>query len=166
MSEVTAEMIERGRGLDPKAATARRKRGAKVQRARERLTTSDTGHRGSDLALLRRLRRGAREFGDFRLLADRDGVSARLLLDQVQCRVDWAVLTFSSLILCYGVAKNLGRLEDARVTVKLWSTRFILAEFIHGLAWASLVTLLGPVADANAKIFMIVILLMAAAFTP
>src|SRR5208337_1311234 len=53
MSEVTAEMIERGRGLDPKVSAGRRSRAAKVQKARERLTTSDTGDRDCDLALLR-----------------------------------------------------------------------------------------------------------------
>jgi len=164
MSEVTAEMIERGRGLDPKAVTARRQRGVKVQRARERLTTSDTGHRGSDLALLRAYA-AAREssaISGFSLIAMVSLLAFYWIKSNVI--VIWAVLTFSSLILCYGVAKNLGRVEDARVTVKLWSTRFVLAEFFHGLAWASLVTLLGPVADANAKIFMIVMLLMVAAF--
>jgi len=29
----------------------------------------------------------------------------------------WAVMACSSLILCYGVAKNLGDLEDDRITV-------------------------------------------------
>ena len=53
MVNVTAEMIERGPGLDPRAASERRRRGSKVQQVRERLTTSDTGHRGFDLALLR-----------------------------------------------------------------------------------------------------------------
>lgn len=137
MSEVTAEMIERGRGLDPKAATARRKRGAKVQRARERLTTSDTGHRGSDLALLRA----------YAAARESSGISGFCLVAMVSILafywiksnvvLIWAVLTLSSLILCYGVAKNLGKIEDARVTVKLWSTRFILAEFVHGVAWAN-----------------------------
>ena len=164
MSEVTAEMIERGRGIDPKVATARRKRGAKVQRARERLTTSDTGHRGSDLALLRAYA-GMREssaFSGFCLIAMVSFLAFYWIKSNVV--LIWAVMACSSLILCYGVAKNLGDLEDDRITVKLWSTRFIAAEFVHGVAWASLVTLLGPVADANAKVFMIVILLLAAAF--
>jgi two-component system cell cycle sensor histidine kinase PleC len=56
MSEVTAEMIERGRGLDPQTATQKRRLGARVRQARERLTTSDTGHRGTDLELLRAYR--------------------------------------------------------------------------------------------------------------
>ncbi len=164
MSEVTAEMIERGRGVDPKAAITRRKRGAKVKSARERLTTSDTGHRGSDLALLRAYA-AAREssaVSGFSLIA----MVSLLAFYWIKSNVVliWAVLTFSSLILCYGVAKSLARIEDARVAVRQWSTRFILAEFLHGLAWAGLVALLSPVADANAKIFMIVILLMAAAF--
>lgn len=53
MSEVTAEMIERGRGLDPQAASRRRRLSAHIRAVRERLTTSDTGLRGADLELLR-----------------------------------------------------------------------------------------------------------------
>ncbi len=53
MSEVTAERIERGRGLDRQTATRKRRMGARLREARERLTTSDTGRRGADLELLR-----------------------------------------------------------------------------------------------------------------
>jgi len=164
MSEVTAEMIERGRGIDPKAASARRKRGAKVQSARERLTTSDTGHRGCDLALLRAYA-NAREGS---ALSGSILIAMVTLLSFYWIRSNavliWAILTLSSLILCYGVAKGLKKVEDARVTVKQWSTRFILAEFLHGAAWASLVALMYQIPDPNAKTFVIVMLLLSTAF--
>jgi two-component system cell cycle sensor histidine kinase PleC len=46
-------MIQRGRGKDPRLVAERRRRGLKVREAREKLTTSDTGHRGCDVGLLR-----------------------------------------------------------------------------------------------------------------
>ena len=125
MSEVTAEMIERGRGLDPKAVTARRQRGVKVQRARERLTTSDTGHRGSDLALLRAYAAARESSAVSGFSSDRDGVAAGLLLDQVQCHRDLGRADFLKPHSLLWRRQNLGRVEDARVTVKQWSTQFI-----------------------------------------
>ncbi len=107
MSEVTAEMIERGRGLDPRIAATRRKRSAKVQSARERLTSSDTGHRGCDLALLRAYA-NAREnsaISGSALIAATSLLSFYWLKSNVL--LIWAVLTFSSLILCYGLAKGI-----------------------------------------------------------
>ena len=52
MTEVTAEMIERGRGTDPKVATERRRLAAKVREAREKLTSVGSGHRAFDVELL------------------------------------------------------------------------------------------------------------------
>lgn len=49
MTEVTAEMIERGRGTDPRVATERRRLAAKVREAREKLTSSGSGHRAFDV---------------------------------------------------------------------------------------------------------------------
>src|ERR1035437_10165721 len=62
MSEVTAEMIERGRGVDPKVTAHKRRIASKVRETREKLTSSGTGHRAFDIELLRifaRSRRGA-----------------------------------------------------------------------------------------------------------
>ena len=52
MSEVTAEMIARGRGADPESAAQRRRLASRVREAREKLTSSGTGHRAFDVELL------------------------------------------------------------------------------------------------------------------
>ena len=121
MSEVTAEMIERGRGSDPRSAAARRKRGAKVQQARERLTTSDTGHRGCDLELLR-------AYASTRLDS---ALSATALIVVVwlisywwmgsNLVMLWGALTLASLILCCRAAKIFAALEDSKVHLRRWS---------------------------------------------
>ena len=106
MSEVTAEMIERGRGTDPRSAALRRKRGATVQQARERLTTSDTGHRGCDLELLR-------AYASTRL---DPSLPATTLIAVVwlalfggfrsNAVILWGALTLASLLLCCRAARS------------------------------------------------------------
>ncbi|MCX7899913.1 MAG: sensor histidine kinase, partial [Methylocystis sp.] len=164
MSEVTAEMIERGRGLDPQTAMQRRRMGAKVRAARERLTTSDTGHRGCDLELLR-------AYADTRV---QSAVSASALIlmmmllalywVKTNAVLIWSVFAFSSLLLCYGIAKKLQSLDDSKVLVKSWRTRFFLSELVHGLIWAGAAALLAGVHDPNARTFVITMLLLTAAF--
>jgi len=164
MSEITAEMIERGRGVNANGSAGRRKRSAKVQRARERLTTSDTGHRVCDLALLRaytKARVDSTATGSI-LIAVSGLLSYYWIKSDVL--IVWSVLAFSSLLLCYGLAKKMMRYQDAAITVRKWSARFILVEFVHGLAWASLVLLLPREAEPNAKAFMIVMPLLATGF--
>jgi two-component system cell cycle sensor histidine kinase PleC len=164
MSEVTAEMIERGRGLDPQTATQKRRLGARVRQARERLTTSDTGHRGADLELLR-------AYAETRINSAVSAVALILMMSLLalywmpsQRVVIWLVLAFSSLILCYGTAQNLQSLEDEKVTVKQWRTKFVGAELVHGLVWAGVAAMLLSVKDPNARTLVIVTLLLSSAF--
>jgi two-component system cell cycle sensor histidine kinase PleC len=164
MSEVTAEMIERGRSGDPRAASERRRRSMKVREARERLTTSDTGHRGCDVGLLR-------AYASARL---HSAVPATALIAMVagltrfwmegEATIVWAVLAFSSLLLCYGLAKRLERLPDDQINVVRWRGKFVIAEFVHGVVWASMTLLLLHASDPNAKAFVTAMLMLAAAF--
>jgi two-component system cell cycle sensor histidine kinase PleC len=164
MSEVTAEMIERGRGLDPQAAAQRRRLSAKVRQARERLTTSDTGHRGCDLELLR-------AYAGARMNSAVSAIALILMVTllslywvETNAVVIWTVLAFSSLILCYGIAKRLAALDDRKITVVRWRGKFIVTELIHGLVWAGMAAMLLSATDPNAKTFVITMLLLAAAF--
>ena len=164
MSEVTAKMIERGRGGDPTTAMGRRRRGAKVQQARERLTTSDTGHRGCDVELLR-------AYAETRTGSALSALALILMVTilsfywvATNAVVVWTVLACSSLILCYGMAKSLIRLQDDRVLVMKWRTKFIVVELVHGLVWAGMALMLLASSDPNAKTFVISMLLLAAAF--
>ena len=165
MSEVTAEMIERGRGrLDPQTATQKRRMGARVKQARERLTTSDTGHRGTDLELLR-------AYAETRVNSAVSATALILMMSllalywiPLQRVVIWSVLAFSSLILCYGIAKNLQSYDDSKVTVKQWRTKFVITELVHGLVWAGVVAMLLNSKDPNAHTLVIVTLLLSSAF--
>lgn len=63
MTEVTAEMIERGRGADPKVAAERRRLAIKIREAREKLTSTETGHRAFDVQLLQLFAEGRKSSG-------------------------------------------------------------------------------------------------------
>ncbi len=164
MSEVTAEMIERGRGLDPQTATQKRRLGARVRQARERLTTSDTGHRGADLELLR-------AYAQTRMNSAIAAVALIMMTSllalywvSAQRVVIWLVLAFSSLILCYGMAKNLSALEDSKITVKRWRTKFVATELVQGFVWAGVAAMLLNGKDPDARTFVVGMLLLSSAF--
>ncbi|MEK4033395.1 HAMP domain-containing sensor histidine kinase [Methylocystis sp. IM3] len=164
MSEVTAEMIERGRGLDPQTATRKRRMGARLREARERLTTSDTGRRGADLELLRayaETRDNSTLFAAWLILA-----MALLACFWVpgQRMLIWIALAFSSLILCRFMARSLRGLEDSRVSVREWRTKFMAAEFLHGAVWAGYAAMLLSVKNPDARTLVVVMLLLSSAF--
>ena len=162
MDEITAEMIERGRS--PDGRSQRRRRGVKVREAREKLTTSDTGHRGCDVGLLR-------AYASARL---HSAVPASALIAMVaaltrywmegELEIVWTTFAFSTLLLCYGFAKRLDQLADAEINVISWRSKFVAAEFAHGLVWASMAALLLQAGDPNAKAFVLAMLMLAAAF--
>jgi two-component system, cell cycle sensor histidine kinase PleC len=164
MSEVTAEMIERGRGLDPKAAVERRRRATRLRRARERLTTSDTGDRGCDVELLL-------AYSEARMNSAISSFALILLVTilsyywvSTNAVVVWAVLAASSYILCYGAAKSLSRLDHDKIVVANWRTKIVVAELVNGIVWAGAAVLVLSSPDPNAKAFMLSVLLLVAAF--
>ena len=53
MSQITAEMIERGRGANSRNSSERRRLAYKVREAREKLTTGGAGHGAFEGELLR-----------------------------------------------------------------------------------------------------------------
>jgi two-component system cell cycle sensor histidine kinase PleC len=164
MDEITAEMIERGRGQDPLASSQRRKRGVKVQEAREKLTTSDTGHRGCDVGLLRAYASARlHSAGPASALIAMVAALTRYWMD-TELELVWTTLAFSSLLLCYVLAKRLEKLPDSDINVVHWRSKFVAAEFAHGLVWASMAGLLLQPGDPNANAFVVAMLMLAAAF--
>jgi two-component system cell cycle sensor histidine kinase PleC len=164
MDEITAEMIERGRGQDPRASSQRRKRGVKVQEAREKLTTSDTGHRGCDVGLLRAYASARlHSAGPASALIAMVAGLTRYWMD-TELELVWTTLAFSSLLLCYVLAKRLDKLSDAEINVVHWRSKLVAAEFAHGLVWASMAGLLLQANDPNANAFVVAMLMLAAAF--
>jgi two-component system cell cycle sensor histidine kinase PleC len=164
MSEVTAEMIERGGALDPRAASERRRRSGKVQQIRERLTTSDTGHRGLDLALLRAYASARIDFATSAVALSLVVACLSIYWVASNAIVIWTVSAFSTLILCYGAATQLKALDDSKINTIEWRTKIIIGELAHGVVWASMPLLLLESKDLNAKVFVVAVMLLVGAF--
>ncbi|WP_237480151.1 sensor histidine kinase [Lichenibacterium dinghuense] len=173
MDEVTAEMIERGRGSDGDASQQRRRTASRMREAREKLTSSGTGRHAFDLELVRLFasgRRGATAaeavlaaatagvlslwvpplavaawLGGTLLAVLVVAVSARLFLRQPQGHA-------------HGAAQGHTR-------VRAWTRGFVLAEALGGMAWGSCVFLVLGAHDPAAQTFVLFVLLLVGALT-
>ncbi len=163
MTEVTAEMIERGRGVDPKTAAERRRLYAKVREAREKLTSAGSGHRTFDVELLQLFARGRQSstFG----LALFALVAAAIATAWVplESLLIWLGVELATLLISHALAAKFSSLEPASVNVGRWRSNFIIAEVIQGIVWAQLVGLVGDTQDPNGHTFILVVLLLVAA---
>ncbi len=166
MSEVTAEMIERG-GRNPDASRSdhRRRVASKLREAREKLTSSGSGQRTFDVELMRifaESRRGATPATS--LLAMSAAAVSLLWVTPItalvwMALVSWAIVTLSLLSRNFPVDQN--------VTAHLsrWKRRFVLSEALHGLAWATMVLMVMEAHDPVAQTFVLFVLLLVGAMT-
>src|ERR1700677_2067930 len=156
MTEVTAEMIERGRGVDPKTAADLRRLNAKVREAREKLTSAGSGHRTFDVELLQLFARG-RQSSTFGLalfaLVATAIATAWVPLEPL---LIWLGIELATLLISHALAARFSSLEPASVNVGRWRSNFIIAEVIQGIVWAQLVGLVGETADPNGRTFILV----------
>ena len=168
MTEVTAEMIQRGRGGDPVVTVERRRVARRVREAREKLTSSGTGLRTFDLELLR-------------LYAERRrATSPGLALLAVAFALAASQWTAPPLLLAWAaintVAIHAGRLLASRflrrhgaaihsgpVNVKRWGHAFVTSEAIQGCLWSLIVVSGLLTRDPNAAPFILIALLLVAA---
>jgi len=163
MTEVTAEMIERGRGVDPKIAAERRRLNAKVREAREKLTSAGSGQRAFDVELLQLFAKGRQSstFG----LALFALVAAAIATTWVPLEplLIWLGIELATLLISHALAAKFSSLETASVNVGRWRSNFIIAEVIQGIVWAQLVGLVGESEDPSGRTFILVALLLVAA---
>ncbi len=163
MREVTAEMIERGRGGDPRLATERRRLAIKVREAREKLTSSGSGHRTFDVELLRLYaeRRQRAAPGLAALCAAAAVVALRWAPPQTVAV--WAGSAALGLAVGVVLATSLLRKAWADINVRRWGRLFVAAETMQGIVWA-LVVATGVTPHApGVPAFTIVVLLLVAA---
>lgn len=165
MTQLTAEMIERGRGADP-AETARRRRSASEIRAvRERLTSSTGLQRSFDEELLRlfaQQHRGATL--SLVVLAAAIGAAAALWVD-VKPLLFWLLIVMTSTALMGVTARLFLQLAAEDVILKTWRRRFVLISTLQGMSWSLIVMVLLTAEHASARVFVLFVLLIVAAVT-
>jgi two-component system, cell cycle sensor histidine kinase PleC len=165
MSEVTAEMIEKGRARDPVSAGRRRKMTAKMRQAREKLTT--TSDRANIYApdLLRLFAQSHRSATPaLCLLIVAIGSSALMWVPTPLVMV-WASFVCMGMAVLYGFSIAFLDLNPNEAGIRQWRRKFILAESFNGLAWAMIVILLLRAPDPDKRPFVLVVLLLVAAVT-
>lgn len=163
MTEVTAEMIERGRGVDPKIAAERRRLYARVREAREKLTSAGSGHRTFDVELLQLFAKGRQSSTVGLALFAMAAVAISTAWIPLQPLITWLGIELATLLISHRLAARFCSLEAGGVNVGRWRRKFIVAEMIQGVVWAQLVGIVGQTADPNGRTFVLIALLLVAA---
>ncbi|HMN73730.1 MAG TPA: ATP-binding protein [Rhodoblastus sp.] len=164
MSQITAEMIERGRGANSRNSTERRRLAYKVREAREKLTTGGAGHGAFEGELLRIYAENRISSAPWALLIALAIGGVSMFWAPVQFVALWTATVWMAV----GGAFLASRLflRQAEITsVRAWRTKIILIEAALGLAWASIVLLLLMFGKGEARVFLLAILLMLGAMT-
>jgi two-component system cell cycle sensor histidine kinase PleC len=158
MSEVTAEMIQRGpRGGEGGPDRRRQARSVRAMRAQLTADASETAFEGD----LLRIYAGSRKSSE---------IIAASIAVTVACMatfwIDWqaALAWFGFVAVSLAIASALARAflgRDPRtIAVPVWRRRFVVGEGLQGIAWASIVGLFLRVPGANVETFLFVILLL------
>ena len=165
MSEVTAEMIERGRGLDPRVAAQRRQLNARMRETRAKLTSDGTGNPIFDHELLRLYAQSLTGASPaMALLATAIGAMALFWLP-VRPVLIWMTMVSSGLVLTHGLASRFLSKPDADVMPRRWRKGFAVAATFQGVLWATIIVMLLNEQDPTARTFVLFVLLLISAMT-
>ncbi len=163
MSEVTAEMIARGRFSDPRSQE-RRRQANRLREARERLTSSGAGSIAFDLELLRLYAEGRKAaIVPQVLLCFAIAAMTTLWLPPTLVAL-WLFVLLSAVGMAWLLAiRFLGQDRAATIKARNWQARFVFAEAMNGLSWAAFAGLMIGVPDPWATTYVMVVFMLAAA---
>lgn len=164
MAELTAQMIQRGRGASPEDVAQRRLAAHNIRTVRERLTSSSGLERTFDYELVRL-------FADYHagsslvllaLAAAIAGVATRWF--PVAVPAAWLVLIACAIGLSFAVGRGFLRADPDTVAIPDWRRRFVVSELITGLCWALAVRGLAEI-EGGTNGFALFVTVMVAAVT-
>ncbi len=162
MSEVTAEMIARGRFADPRSKE-RRRLSNRMREARERLTSAGAGSIAFDLELLRLYAEGRKAaIVPQVLLCFAIAAMTTLWLPPAFVAV-WLFMLLSAVGMAWLLAIRFLGQDRATIKAHNWQARFIFAEGVNGLSWACFAVLMIGVPDPWATTYVMVVFMLAAA---
>jgi two-component system cell cycle sensor histidine kinase PleC len=162
MTQVTAEMIERGRNDGQRVNLQRRQIAARVRDVREKLT-STAGHRAFDVELLD-------EFAQSRQVSAPATLGLAVTIAAISSFwvpipyvLLWITLVSAAALLSYCMAAKYLALPEPQPSIQYWQRMFAGIEGAQGLAWALSALMLGGVEDPAARLFLLMVLLLAGA---
>jgi two-component system cell cycle sensor histidine kinase PleC len=166
MVEITAQMIERGRGAtDPKTTAQKRKIAYKVREAREALTSAGSGHRAFDVELLRHYAAGRKSAGLVMSVASLAIAFIAIAWAPPNAVFIWMTCVVAGLACIHVMSSRLEGLAGADVDVRKWRRRVILTETAQSMLWAGVVLLVLPSPDPDAQHFVLIVLLLLGAMS-
>lgn len=165
MGELTAELIQRGRGVASEEVAHRRRVAQDVRAAREKLTSSIGLERAFDYELVR-LFAQYRMVAAFPLLILAAATSAAATLWMpVQHSAFWFVIVVAAMLVMLALSHRFLRHNPERVSLTSWRRRFILGELLQGASWALMIQALIGVGAPDARGLVLFLLVMVAAVT-
>jgi two-component system cell cycle sensor histidine kinase PleC len=145
MNEITAEMIERGRGPDQRIIAQRRKLTARLRAAREKLASSGVGTRAFAIHLLLQLAQAR--------LAARHALYGLAVICAAAATLwagpgpagAWCAAVCLALLASNWLARKLASAPRDRLPLETWTRRLTLMEGAQALAWCALAPVtIGP----------------------
>jgi two-component system cell cycle sensor histidine kinase PleC len=165
MTELTPEIIQRGRGADPEAVAQRRRATRELRALREKLTSTTGLERAFDQELLRLFAETHRNASTLLLLlAIAIGAASSIWLDLARVMIWLTVVSTSTSLMLVVCRRFLSRKPDDR-TVASWRRRFVLAELVQGMSWAFLLNMLLSMQADAARTFLLFVALLITAVT-
>lgn len=164
MTELTPEMIQRGRGAaDPNDIARRRKATMELRATREKLTSSTGLERSFDYDLLRTFaQQHAGATLALLILAAVVGGAASIWV-RPEPIVTWLVIVVAATALMSALARRFRATPQDDMDFGAWRRNFILVAALEGSAWGLIVFVLVTAESQSAAVFVLFVLLMVAA---
>jgi two-component system cell cycle sensor histidine kinase PleC len=160
MDDVTAEMIERGRGGDPKEVARRRKMNIKIKHARHALTSSTGDAAGPFDSLVRLFAESARSAAPAAaLLTVGVGVAAPVWLDPLPA-LAWVAASLAAIAARWSLGGRYLSLPNPEAQVRRYRALFVATQFLDGIVWGAGALLFLTAADPDAHGFGLVLLIL------
>ena len=164
MSELTAQMVERGRGVAPADAARRRRLSHDIRTARERLTSSSGLQRTFEYELVRLYAENhSGSSAAVLLLAVAIGAVATLWFP-LAVASGWLTLVVAVLGLQFALSARFRRADPDAVVLSEWQRWFVSAELMSGAVWAAALHWLAAI-EGGTNGFALFVAVMAAAVT-
>ena len=159
MSEVTAEMIERGRRGDPEQASARRKMNIKLRHARQALTSAN-GDSGPFDSMVRLFAESARSAAPAAAVLTFGVAAAAGAWAPLEWTLLWIIGSLASIGARWALGGRYLNLPNPEATATLYRRLFVAAQALDGLVWGAGVVPLLNAPEAAAHGFTLVLLLL------
>jgi len=162
MSDVTAEMIERGRRGDPEQASRRRKMSIKLKHVRHALTSTTGDAAGPFDSMVRLFAESARSAAPAAALLTLGVGAAAQYWASLQLTLAWLAASLVVNGLRYWLGVKYLSLANPEAQARLYRWLFSTTQLFDGAAWAAGLMLLMTSADPGAHGFSLVLLVLIA----